>query len=106
MTTVYDTGPLGDDQCPACKQAVYYAWDDEMASVPLDRDDAGTVAVSLDGNRLPWCRDARGTQLGFDESLYRLHDPACPAPKARVVPIGQAPSLRRPPQPETRRRYA
>lgn len=105
MITSYDTGPLGDDLCPACKRPVYYAWDDEMTSVPLDPDENGPIAVSLDGNSLPWCRDALGTQLAFDESLYRLHDPACGG-LATVTPIGHARSLRLPPRPETRRRYA
>jgi hypothetical protein len=81
-----------------------FAWDDDMNEIALDRDDNGTVAVSLDGNRLPWCRDARGTQLAFGEVLYRPHDPKCPG-LATVTPIGHAPSLRRPalPAPSARR---
>jgi hypothetical protein len=105
VITSYETGPLGDDVCPACQRAVYYAWDDEMTSVALDADPNGAVAVSLDGNHLPWCRDATGTQLAFDESLYRLHDPECTG-LATVTPSGEARSLRRPPEPEKRRRYA
>jgi hypothetical protein len=92
--TAYDTGPLGEVPCPACKQVIYLAWDDEMNRVALDADSSGTVAVSLDGNRLPWCRDARGTQLAFGEELYLLHDPQCPG-LATVTPIGDAKSRRR-----------
>jgi hypothetical protein len=92
--TVYDTGPLGEVPCPVCKQVIYLAWDGDMNRVSLDADPAGTVAVSLDGNCLPWCRDARGTQLTFDEELYRLHDPQCPG-LATVTPIGNARSRRR-----------
>jgi hypothetical protein len=95
---IYETGPMGDAPCPACKQRVYIAWDDEMNRVALDPDVNGTVVVSLDGNRLPWCRDARGSQLAFDESLYRPHDPQCPG-LARVRAITSARSLRRPPRP-------
>jgi hypothetical protein len=105
VITSYETGPLGDDFCPACKQPVYYAWDDEMTSVALDPDPAGAIAVSLDGNHLPWCRDATGTQLAFDETLHRLHDPTC-AGLATVTAITAARSLRQPPRPERRRRYA
>jgi len=83
---IYDTGPMGDAECALCKQAVYIAWDDDMNRVALDPDPDGTVAVSLDGNRLPWCRDTRGAQLAFDESMYRLHDPGCPG-LARVIPF-------------------
>jgi hypothetical protein len=94
-SATYDDGPVGEAPCPRCKRTVYYAWDDEMNSIPLDPALLdGPVAVMLDGNRLPWCRDARGSQLAFGESLYRLHDPTCPG-LATVTPIGRAPSLRR-----------
>jgi hypothetical protein len=107
--TVYDTGPLGDEPCPACRRLVYWAWDADMTPVALDPDENGTVAVSLDGNSLPWCREARGSQLAFDESLHRLHDPNCTG-LATVTPIGQARSRRTAPRrtgrPETARRTA
>ena len=90
-----DGEPLGEAPCPACKRIVYWAWDDEMNTVALDPALLdGTIAVSLDGNNLPWCRDVRGKQLAFGESLFRLHDPHCPG-LATVTPIGRAPSLRR-----------
>lgn len=92
---VYETGPMGDAPCPDCRKPVYIAWDDDMNRVSLDPDPAGLVAVSLDGNHLPWCRDARGSQLGFDDVFYRLHSPNCPG-IATVTPIGSARSLRRP----------
>ena len=95
--TAYETDPLGEAPCPRCKRTVYYAWDDGQNSVALDPDLLnGPVAVSLDRNNIPWCRDARGTQLAFGESFYRLHDPRCPG-LATVTPIGRAPSLRCPP---------
>lgn len=95
MITVYETDPLGEAPCPACKRTVYYAWDDGQNSVALDPDLLdGPVAVSLDRNNIPWCRDARGTQLAFGESFYRLHDPTCPG-LATVTRIDRAPSLRR-----------
>jgi hypothetical protein len=85
-----------------------FAWDADMDAVALDADDAGTIAVSLDGNNLPWCRDAAGTQLAFDESLYRLHDPRCEGLKRRVRQIGSAKSARsrRPARPAPERRHA
>ena len=92
--TVYDTGPLGHERCPACKRVVYWAWDADMASVALEPDSGGVVAVRIDGNSFPWCRDARGTQLVLGEELYRLHDPTCPG-LATVTRIDRAPSLRR-----------
>jgi hypothetical protein len=105
-SATYDDGPVGEAPCPRCKRTVYYAWDDEMNSIPLDPALLdGPVAVMLDGNRLPWCRDARGTQLAFGESLYRLHDPTCPG-LATVTPIGRAPSLRRRAHPASPRRTA
>jgi hypothetical protein len=104
--TVYDTGPLGHERCPACQQVVYWAWDADMASVALESDLNGIVAVRIDGNDFPWCRDARGKQLAFGESLYRLHDPTCPG-LATVTRIDRAPSVRRrPARPATPRRTA
>jgi hypothetical protein len=93
--TVYDVGPMGDTECPDCRQPVYIAWDDDMNRIALEPDDAGTIAVSLDGNRLPWCRDARGSQLAFGDRFYRLHRPRCTA-LAPVRAITSARSLRRP----------
>ncbi len=93
--TIYDPGPFGEGTCPACRQPVFWAWDPDQVNIPLDPDPAGTVAMSVDRNNIPWCRDARGSQLAFDEELYRLHDPVCPG-LATVTPIGSAPSLRRP----------
>jgi hypothetical protein len=87
--------PLGWEPCPACKRTVMFAWDADMEAIALDADDAGSIAVSLDGNNLPWCRDASGTQLAFDESLYRLHEPTCGL--AEVRRIESAPSVRRRP---------
>jgi hypothetical protein len=102
---IYETGPMGETSCAACNSTVYIAWDDAMNRVALDPDDGGAIAVTLDGNRLPWCRDTAGTQLAlFDESLYRLHDPRCGL--ATVTAISRAPSLRRLPRPERHRRPA
>lgn len=95
---IYDPGPLGEGTCPACELPVYWAWDPGQVSTPLDPDPAGTVAMSVDRNNIPWCRDARGTQLAFDESLYRLHDQRCTG-LATVTPIAQARSHRRVPAP-------
>jgi predicted RNA-binding Zn-ribbon protein involved in translation (DUF1610 family) len=92
-TTVYDTGPLGNVPCPACGEEIYLAWDAGMNRIALDPDPDGPIAVALDGNLLPWCRDAAGTQLAFDDSFYRLHDPTCGL--ATVTPIGRAKSARR-----------
>jgi len=92
---IYDPGPLGEAPCPACKRPVYWAWDPDMVNTALDPDPDGTVAMSLDRNHIPWCREARGTQLAFDEELYRLHDPHCTG-LATVTPIGQARSRRFP----------
>lgn len=87
--------PLGWAPCPACKRQVMYAWDDDMETACLEPDDSGEIAVSLDGNRLPWCRLTAGTQLAFDETLYRLHDPVCPAPLAPLVDLaGRRPAPR------------
>lgn len=106
MITVYETDPLGEAPCPACKRTVYYAWNTAMESIPLDPDLLdGPVAVSLDRNNIPWCRDARGTQLALGESFYRLHDPTCPG-LATVTPIGHARSLRRPRRAAPARRTA
>lgn len=90
--TLYDASPLGASRCTACKRPVYVAWDPGQNRVALDRDDNGTVAVSLDGNQLPWCRNASGTQLAFDEDLYRPHEPYCGL--ATVTSIGDARSAR------------
>lgn len=94
MIEIYETGPMGDTECPDCREPVYVAWDDEMNRVALEPDEAGPVAVSLDGNRLPWCRDARGSQLAFGDRFFRLHAPRCKA-LAGVRPITSARSLRR-----------
>lgn len=93
--TVYDVGPMGDTECPDCQEPVYVAWDDDMNRIALEPDNAGTIAVTLDGNQLPWCRDARGSQLAFGDRFYRLHRPRCPA-IAPVRAITSARSLRRP----------
>ena len=95
VTETYETGPMGDTECADCGRPVYVAWDDEMNRVALEPDANGVVAVSLDGNRLPWCRDARGSQLAFGDRFYRLHRPRCSA-LAPVRPITTARSLRRP----------
>lgn len=96
MTSDYETDPLGAAPCPACKRVVYFAWNDAMQAVALEPDLLdGPVAVSLDRNNIPWCRDARGTQLAFGESFYRLHDPRCPG-LATVTPIDHARSRRVP----------
>lgn len=103
---IYETGPMGETLCDLCKRTVYVAWDEQMNRVALDPDSTGTIAVSLDGNRLPWCRDARGSQLAFDDAFYRLHEPRCRG-LASVTEITRARSLRRPPgHPEARRRLA
>jgi hypothetical protein len=91
---IYETGPMGETSCALCKRLVYIAWDDEMNRVALDPDNDGPIAVSLDGNRLPWCRDAIGSQLAFDDAFYRLHEPHCTG-LATVTPIGRARSARR-----------
>jgi hypothetical protein len=91
---IYETGPMGETSCALCERTVYVAWDDQMNRVALDPDSTGAIAVSLDGNHLPWCRDTRGSQLAFDDALYRLHEPHC-AGLATVTPIGHAKSARR-----------
>jgi hypothetical protein len=91
---IYETGPMGETSCALCERTVYVAWDDQMNRVALDPDSTGAIAVSLDGNHLPWCRDTRGSQLAFDDALYRLHEPHC-AGLATVTPIGRARSARR-----------
>lgn len=95
--TVYEVGPMGDTGCPDCQGPVYIAWDDDMNRIALEPDEDGPVAVSLDGNRLPWCR-AVGSQLAFSDRFYRLHAPRCPA-LAPVRAITSARSLRRRPRP-------
>lgn len=93
--------PLGWERCPGCGKTVMFAWDRDMEAVALEADDDGQFAVSLDGNRLPWCRPTAGTQLAFDESLYRPHDPSCPG----VAPVIALP-VPRPATPVTPRRAA
>lgn len=83
--------PVGWRNCEACGRQVMNAWDGEMTLIALEADpDKGTVAVSLDGNGLPWCRSAVGVQLELDENLYRPHDPWCEGLKDRVRVIGSA----------------
>lgn len=95
MTAVYETGPIGEAPCPACKRTVMFAWDDDMNPVALDADDRGLIAVAEDPNHIPWCRPVGPTeQLTLDDRLFRLHDPHCPA-LAPVIPIGRARKPRR-----------
>ncbi len=103
--TVYDPGLLGEAPCPACKLPVYWAWDADMVNTALDPDPDGDVAVSLDRNNVPWCRDARSGQLALDESLYRPHEPVCSAPLATVSDLAAKRQEQRS-EPERARRYA
>lgn len=86
------------DPCPACgERAVLALWLDSGEFVLMDHDEAGSFAGSQDGNGFAWVRPVKaGDQLALDESLYRLHEPSCTAPPARVRDITTARSLRRP----------
>lgn len=96
------------DPCPACGQrAVLALWLDNGEFVLMDADPAGTFAGSQDGNGFAWVRPLKPCdQLALDESLYRLHEPTCPAPVARVRDIMTARSLRRSARPATPRKVA
>lgn len=72
----YEVPVLGDAPCPTCKNPAFFAWDDDMDVIALNADPGGDWAVSIDANRVEWCRPVTGRQLAFDEVLYRLHE--CP----------------------------
>jgi hypothetical protein len=102
MTTALDyedDDPLGDAPC-RCGRVVFWAWDADMVSVPLEPDDNGDVIVREDPNHIPRCRPDDHGQLTLDERLYRRHEPSCSPVLAPVIPLQ---SRRRP---ETARRYA
>jgi hypothetical protein len=91
---------LGDAPC-RCGKVVFWAWDGDMVSVPLEPGDDGDMVAYEDPNHIPRCRPDDHGQLTLDERLYRRHDPACPAPVAPVIPIQRGQRRN-----ETSRRYA
>jgi hypothetical protein len=84
------------EPCPACAEPVLPALDPGGVFNAIEPHDAGTLVAAPDENGIGYYRPAvAGEQLTLDELLCRLHDPACPALAARVVPMGSARSLRR-----------
>lgn len=83
------------EPCPACAEPVLPALDPSGAFEAIEPHDDGTLVAAPDENGIGYFRPAvSGEQLHLDELLCRLHDPACPALAARVVPMEHARSLR------------
>lgn len=92
--------------CPHCGLQVLFALGADGSMVALDEGTDGPVVVRRDCTGTPRVRPVPALyQPREDERRCGIHNAACIG-LAPVVPIGRAPSLRRPARPETRRRYA
>ena len=84
------------EPCPECSGAVLPALDPGGEFSTIEPHDDGDLIAAPDENGIGYFRRAvPGEQLVLGEVFCRLHDPACPALAARVVPMQRARSLRR-----------
>lgn len=84
------------EPCPECSGAVLPALDPGGEFSTIEPHDDGDLIAAPDENGIgDFRRAVPGEQLVLGEVFCRLHDPACPALAARVVPMQLARSLRR-----------